>query len=261
MRVNDFAGVLHPSYSADLDRRLARFDKSTGCAIYIVLIASDYDQSLTAIARDIFKLNQLEKTWSARTLLLLIDTRKGAVSIATSQNLHRSFSGSQVENKIQNMLQRRAKNPNITVDKIVERAVHDVLVLINDWFYMLEPPTGRSSIDALLTRSSKAEVILFPLAPFLALMTGIILMAFTSAGGLPWATRLFVSGCLGCLVAVATAFLLRQSGGILPGILYYSAVMGFFVSAAIGALKPLWFNDKFTGRKPGEPGPLYFRWG
>ena len=57
MQVNDFAAVLKSSYSADLNRRLTRFHQKTGYAIYIVLMAGDYNQSLAGIAGEVFELN------------------------------------------------------------------------------------------------------------------------------------------------------------------------------------------------------------
>jgi hypothetical protein len=63
--------------------------------------------------------------------------------------------------------------------------------------------------------------------------------------------------------AIAEAFLLRQPGGISLAGLYYSGIVGFTVAAAVGALKPIWFNDKFTGKKSNAwwSGPVHFHWG
>jgi hypothetical protein len=50
----------------------------------------------------------------------------------------------------------------------------------------------------------------------------------------------------------ACRLIVRQPGGIAPGMLYYSAVISFVVSALIGGLRPHWFTDKLRGRRPGE---------
>jgi hypothetical protein len=257
MKINDFASVLDPSYAADLNRRLIRFGDKTGYAIWIVLIADDYNQNLTGAVQELFELNQLEKRGSAGTVLLVIDTQNSQVAIATSRNLRSKFSGLQV--KYQNMLQQYRGHREWNVE--VESAVDAVLTRIDPWFYVLDPPSVYSGTGIHIIRSPTAEIILFPLAPLVGLMTGIVLMAFTSIGGLPVVPRFFVSGSLGCLVIAATSFLIRQRGGISPGILYYAAGIGFVVSAAVGALRPFWFTDKFKGRRAGEPGPVYFRWG
>jgi hypothetical protein len=264
MRVNDFAGVLDSSYRSDLNRRLARFDEKTGYAIYVVLLAADSNQNLIAIARELVEQNQMEKSWSSGVVLLLIAPQNEQVAIATSQNLQKKFSGPQLEKDIQyiqHLLQRRIKNRYTTNEYIVEHAVNDILILINPWFYVLDPPSVDSRFGALLLHSPTAEVILFPLAPLLALMMGIILMAITSAGNLSGAARFLVSGFLGCFIAIAAAILLREPGGISLGMFYYSAGMGLLLSGTVGALRPLWFNDTFQGRKSGEPGPVFFRYG
>ena len=124
------------------------------------------------------------------------------------------------------MLEHRAKNSGTTIEYIVEDALHKLLARIDPWFYKLDPPSAYSGVDFPFIRLPTAEIILFPLAPFLGVMTGIALMAFTSAGGLTGIGRFFVSGCLGCLVVVATVFLIRQPGGISPGMFYYGVGMG-----------------------------------
>jgi uncharacterized protein len=256
-RVNDFAGFLNPSYRSDMENRLRTFQESTGYAICIVLTPADYDRSLTGMVWELFESNQLEQNGSSGTVLVLIAANKPDVAIATSQNLRRKFSRAQVEQKVRQSLTWGAKDH----DRGIEYAIQDVLVAIDTWFYVFDPPSGQSTLDFYITRWRGADIVLFPLAPFLGFMTGIILMAFTSAGGLTGAARFFVAGYLGCALAVAAAFLLRQPGGILPALVYYSSIVGFGVSGTVAALRPFWFNDSFEGRKPGEPGPLLFHWG
>jgi hypothetical protein len=258
MRVNDAAGVLNPSYGRDLDRRLRRLNEKSGYEINIVLMAGDHSKSPIEIAWELFELNGLENSAAAGTVLLLITVQDGQVAIASSTNLRRKFSGSRAEYEIQNTLRQMAKQPEVAMEYVV----HQVLARIDLWFYVLEPPAVHSDPDLLFVRSPMAEIILFPLAPFLGLMTGLVLMAFTTAGELPALGRFFVSGYAGCLVVVAAVFLIRQPGGISPGMFYYGVGASFVVSAAVGGLRPFWFNEQFKGRKAGDlTGPLYFRWG
>ncbi len=255
MKVNDLAAVLNPIYSADLDWRLARFAEKTGYAIYIVVMDGDYRESLLSIGTEAFELNQLADKGSAGTVLLLIATQDARVAIATSKNLHRMFSRFQVERNIENILQQNAKQPEMAV----ECALDAILNRIDRWFYVLDPPSPAFG-SSLLVRSPMAEMILLPAAPLLGLMTGLVLMAFTSAGTLPWLARFFVSGYLGCSIVVVMTFMIRQPGGILPGMFFYATAMGFTVSGTVGALKPFWFTDTFKGKKSDEwwAGPVHF---
>lgn len=257
MRVNDFAAMLKPSYKEDLNRRLAALEVRSGYALHIVLMEESHRQNLTRIARELFESNQLEKSWSAGTVLLVIAANTGRAGIATSGNLLRKLSGSKNENAIQDILQQRGKNPEVAIEYVV----HAVLALIDPWFYVLESPSVLLGSNAIFVRFPTAEIILFLSAPFLSALAGIILMAITPAGGLPGGRRFVASAGSGCLIVVAIAFLIRQPGGIVPGMFYFSAGIAFAVGGVVGALRPFWFNDSFKGRKPGEPGPLYFRWG
>lgn len=133
-------------------------------------------------------------------------------------------------------------------DHAVERRIEEVIKILDPWFYVLEPPSKAN----LISRSPTAEIILFPLAPFLGFMTGVLLMVFTSAGKLRAFERVFVCGFLGCFVTLGSAFLVRQPGGIVPGMVYYSASLGFAVSALVAGLKPYWFTETVRGTKPGE---------
>jgi hypothetical protein len=91
-------------------------------------------------------------------------------------------------------------------------------------------------------------------------MTGLVLMAFTSAGRLPWLARFFVSGYLGCSILAVLAFLIRQPGGIGPAAFYYGLGMSFAAAATVGALRHLWFAASFKGRKSDGwwAGPVHF---
>lgn len=247
-RVNDFANVLNSTYSLDLDDRLDRLDKKSGFAIYLVLVPDNHKYSLRDVTWDLFRSNQLENKGASGTLLIMIETKNAQVAIATSRNLSRKFWGLRAESQIQSLFHRYSKNTEVAV----EHVVHLLLAIINPWFYNLDPPSVYSKFGVLLVRSPTAEIILFPLAPLLGLAVGAVLMAFTSAGNLPNVTRFFVSGCMGCVVVVVTAFVIRQPGGILPGMVYYGASIGFLVSAIVGITRPFWFVETIRGREAGE---------
>ena len=126
-------------------------------------------------------------------------------------------------------------------ENAVERRIEAVVEILDPWFYVFEG-----------VRSPTAEIILFPLAPLLGFMGGLILMVFTPWGELRVFARFLLCGFLGCFVAVTTAFLVRQPGGIATGMVCYSAVLGFVVSSLVGVLRPFWFTETVRGRKPGE---------
>jgi hypothetical protein len=65
----------------------------------------------------------------------------------------------------------------------MEYIVNAALVAIDRWFYVL--PSPASDVPAFFVRFPTAEMMLVPLEPLVGLMTGFILMAFTSAGHLP----------------------------------------------------------------------------
>lgn len=178
MHVNDFSAALKPRYSEDLNRRLTRFDQKTGYGIYIVFIAGDQNQSLDALAGKMFELNELERRGSAGTVLLLIAPKNGQVAIATSKNLRGKIFG--ITSRKQHSEYAGASSD---CDRIYfGKSVTQDLGPDKPWFYRLDPPSVY--IDFPFIRRPTAEKILFPLAPFLGVMTGIALMAFTSAGDL-----------------------------------------------------------------------------
>lgn len=260
--VSDRAGILRRSYAEDLNARLERYATKTGYGIYIVMLR-DHDE-LRDFATQVFASEQLEKLSADGTVALLIAHRNKEARILTSENLRPKFAQPQTITDIEKAL-RRVGSPNRwDRDYKIEFAVEDSVVWLNDtidpWFYVLEP----TSIGVIWRQHSiSAEMILFPLAPFAALMTAIILMALTAAGSLSCLRRLMISGVAACAVGIAAAFFFRQPGGIVPGAVIYSAVAGFVVGGIIGALKPFWFNDKFTGKTSDAwwSGPVHFHWG
>jgi uncharacterized membrane protein YgcG len=249
--VSDFAYMLHPIYRTDLNRRLTRFAETTGYAIYVVTIEEGYSEQFPNIAREVFESNQLEAKGLAGTALLFICAQDGAVAVVTSKNLQKRLTNFPPRKYTANTL----KQPELAV----ETGLNAILNGIDRWFYVLDWPSP--PFDSLaFVRSPTAEIILFATAPLFGLMTGLVLMAFTSAGTLPWLGRFFVSGYLGCCVVVVFTLLIRQPGGIVPGMFYYGASMGFAVSGTVGALRPFWFNDAFKGKKSHAwwVGPVHF---
>jgi len=67
------------------------------------------------------------------------------------------------------------------------------------------------------------------MAPFLGLMAGAVLMVLLLRK-IRAIGDFFGRCCVGCIIAVTTAFLVRQREGIAPGMLYYSASISFVVS-------------------------------
>jgi hypothetical protein len=255
-RVADLASVLNPSYGAELSWRLARYSEGSGYDIYIALIENQNE--FKALAAPLLRSGALEKSWSKGFVLLSIGPYSRHATIVTSDNLRERFSHSGIINKIERRL-RRVGEKHTSMEWTVEFAVDSVIGTIDPWLYVLPPaqefPWG--------FHSELAEIMLFPLAPLSALTLAIVLMAFTSTGRLGALNRTMASGSIGLLIAIAEAFLLRQSGGISPAGLYYSGIAGFTVAAAVGALKPFWFEDKFTGKRSDAwwSGPVHFHWG
>jgi uncharacterized membrane protein YgcG len=256
-KVNDLATLLNSNYRADLNSRLTHFAEKSGYAIHVLLLPGDYQQSLIGIAASRFDLNTLETSASAGTVLVIIATGDFRAEIVTNKNLRATLSRSHLETRIQKIMLRHVKKP----EQAIEHVVNAVLVAIDPWFYVL--PSPAPNVPAVFSRFPMAEMIVVPLAPFVGLMIGIILMAFTAAGNLSWLTRFFLSGSLACFLLVVIVFVIRQPGGIIPGMFYYGAIMRFLVAGLVGALKTLWFTQTFKGKTSAAwwAGPVYFRHG
>jgi hypothetical protein len=230
---------------------LTRFAETTGYAIYVVTMDVDYSDQFRSIATEVFESNQMEAKAVAGTVLLFIGAQDGAVAVVTSKNLQKRFSNFPPGKFTENAF----KQPEMAV----EIGLDAILSVIDRWFYVLDWPAPAFN-SLVFVRSPTAEIILFATAPIFGLMTGFVLMAFTSAGRLPWLGRFFVSGYLGCCIVVVFTFLIRQRGGIVLGMFYYGAAMGFGVSGIVGALRPFWFNNAFKGKKSHAwwSGPVHF---
>jgi len=244
--VNGFASFLEVGYAEDLDVRLERFNRRTGYAIVVVVIPSGEDERISDLISQLFVNNGLEKWGLAGTVLILVTVQEGWVIVEPSKKVERKFLRPGALERIEHFSEGELREH----EAAVERRVEAVLEILDPWFHVLDPPAAK--LNPMFARTPIAEIILFPLAPFLGLMVGAALMAFTSGGQLRTSGRFLVSGFAGCFVAVAAAFVVRQPGGIVPGILYYSAVLSFVVSALVGVLKPFWFTETVRGRKPGE---------
>jgi uncharacterized membrane protein YgcG len=257
MRVKDFTAVMNPSYTEELNWRLARYAEDSGYDIYIALVANQNE--FTALTAPLLRSRALEKSWSKGFVLLSISSFSRHTVILTSDNLRERFYHSRIIEEIEQIVEVVEKKYT-TMDGAVEYAVEKIIDTIDPWFYVLPPPR---EFPRGFFHSETTEVILLGFAPLSAFMFAIALMAFTSAGGLGILKRLAICGVYGLIIAIAEAFLLRQPGGISPAGLYYSGIAGFTVAAAVGALKPFWFEDKFSGKKSDAwwSGPVLVHWG
>jgi uncharacterized membrane protein YgcG len=244
--VNDFTSSLKADYVKELEVRLRRFNERSGYAIVIVIIRSGEDEQISKLISQIFANNGLERRGVAGTVLVLITVQEGWVIAEPSQQIEQKFLKPGAPAKIHHFYKGEFQNP----EAAVEQRVQVMVEILDPWLYVLDPPV--TNPELVLARFPTAEMILFPLAPFLGFMAGVMLMAFTAAGGLSAFNRFFVCGFVGSAVAVVAAFLVRQPGGIPPGMLVYSAALSFVISASIGTLRPYWFTEKIRGRSANQ---------
>jgi uncharacterized membrane protein YgcG len=257
--VIDPTATLQPQYAADLSDRLERYSKKTGYGIYIVVLRDNAE--LKTFAMRLFASDQLELLSPAGTVALLVARQDKEARIATSENLNRKFLQPESITAIEVELRRVGSRRNDeTMEYAVEYSLEKIIQTVNPWFYVLDPPSGSAGN---IFHPVTAEVVLFPLAPFSALMVGMILMALTPAGSLGSLARLILCSLAGSAIAITAAFLFRQPGGLVPGALFYAAAAGFTVSGVVGVLRPIWFADKFTGKRSDAwwSGPVHFHWG
>jgi len=210
-----------------------------------MIIPSGKDEQISNFIAQTFANNRLEQRGLAGTVLVLVTVQEGWVLAEPSKKVEKKFLKLGTADRIKYFFRRESEYP----EAAVERRVEAVVKVLNPWFYVLDPPNKDWN---LFTRSPTAEIILFPGAPFLGFMVGVTLMVFSSAGKLRALGRFLVCGLFGCFVALTAAFVVRQPGGIVPGMLYYSAGVSFVVSALIGALKPYWFTEQFGGEDPAK---------
>jgi|GEM_PF-3341357 uncharacterized membrane protein YgcG len=257
--VNDDAWILSRAYAEDLNGRLRRYAEKTGYGIYIVMLRDK--REVRDLMPRLFVAEKLDTIWPAGAIVLVVAYENREARIATSENLNRKFAQAQTITEIEADLRRVASGNNWDRDYNIESAVEESVIRLNEaldpWFYVLEPTSTKGvwSHYRILP-----EIILFLFVPFASFMTAMILMALTTAGSYDWFGRVIVSSFAGCAVAIAAAFFFRLRGGILPGAVVYSVLAGCIVGTVVGALKPFWFNDKFTGKKSDAwwSGPVHF---
>ena len=183
--VNGFASFLEVGYAEDLDVRLERFNRRTGYAIVVVVIPSGEDERISDLISQLFVNNGLEKWGLAGTVLILVTVQEGWVIVEPSKKVERKFLRPGALERIEHFSEGELREH----EAAVERRVEAVLEILDPWFHVLDPPAAK--LNPMFARTPIAEIILFPLAPFLGLMVGAALMAFTSAGQLRTLRKIF----------------------------------------------------------------------
>ena len=237
-------------YFTDLEHRLARFRQKTGYAIKLVEVYGVAAQNMDVVATEQFDQLQREHPESKAIVVVVVDITGGGAAIKTSENLRDRFPNADVEKKIMAMLQGRSQIRN------TEQVVHLILEHLNLWFYVLEP----SKTSMYLVRYPTAEMILLVFAPIFGMLTGISSIAFTRLRYLRPGSRFWVCGVIGVCVVMVFVIIVRQPGGIYPGMFGYALGIGFLVSGIVGLLKRFWLYETFKGRQSGGwwSGPVHF---
>ena len=239
-------------YFTDLEQRLSRFRQKTGYAIKLVELYGVAPQNMRVVATERFEQHQKDHPGSKGIVVVVFGTAGGGAAIKTSESLRARFP-KDVEANISTILQRSPQT------YVAEQIVHVILEHLDLWFYVLEP----SKVSMFLVRYPTAEMILLVFAPVLGLLTGISSTAFTPVRYLRQWSRFWACGIVGICVAIVFAFIVRQPGGIYPGMFGYALGMGFIVSGMVGLLKKFWLYETFKGRQPGGwwNGPVHFHYG
>jgi uncharacterized protein len=247
-RVNDLPPLLLGNYRADLEARLRRYEEKTGHAVVIVVIPNLEGEEINSFARKLFETRQLGRIGSVGTILILIAKREEQVAVETSGYFQDKFSEFEARQKVHAAFKRSlAANGG---ERGMEAGVQAMMEVIDPWFSMLEPPSNTSGLVPVLGTQVVAVIVVI-LAPVVGSLIGFLLIISTRVGKLQAWARLLSCGCCGSVVVVAMALLLRPAGGIAPGLVYYSASMGFIVSALIGGLSHYWGALKITDRLKG----------
>ena len=239
-------------YVIDLEGRLSRFRQKTGYVIKLVELYGVARQDMSVVATQRFEQLQKAHPESKGIVVAIIGAATDGAAVRTSDALRARFPEQAIEKQIARILQRR---PQTFASS--EQIVHVILEHLDLWFYVLDP----SKTSMFLVRHPIAEMILFVFAPVLALLTGISAIAFMPIRHFRRWSRFWVCGILGVCVAIVFAFIVRQPGGIYPGMFGYALGTGFAVSGIVGLMKNFWLYETFKGRQSGGwwNGPVHFR--
>ena len=237
--INDFAGMMPPVSVQDLQQRLLSFKERAGYSVIVLTLASLDNERIEIMGRRAFAELPLSERDRQKAVLLLIARKERQVSVQTGSELRALFPKPAADTKLQAHVS--VYFDGFRPDLGIYSGVNYISRAITGDVRVDNTSDEEKLEDSSITGRGAGAIFTLCLAPYLALVVGLLWGLYATNYRVQCATRVFIGAVLGSGTAKAVAVLMSSLGSYGYD-LWYFILTSSIVLASLGSLTEFWMR-------------------
>jgi uncharacterized membrane protein YgcG len=237
--INDFAGMMPPASLQDLEQRLQRFKTRTGYSVVVLTLSSLGDERLDDFGRRAFENLPVEEKNRQKTILLIVARKERQVGVQPGSELRPLFPEPAADEKLQAHvgLYFDGFRPDLGIYSGVNYIFRAITGEVR-----VESTTDEEKLeDSSITGRGAGAIFTLCLAPYLALVVGLLWGVYATKYRVQCATRVFIGAVLGSGTAKMVAVLMSSLGSYGYD-LWYFILASSILLGSVGSFTEFWMG-------------------
>lgn len=237
--INDFAGMIPPASFQDLQQRLQTFKTRTGYSVVVLTLPSLAGDPIDDVRQRAFQQLPLDEKDHQKAVVLVVARKERQVSVQVGSELRTLFPEPLADEKIKAhvSLYFDGFRPDLGVYSGVNYIFR---ALTGD--IRIESTTDEEKLEnSSITGRGAGAIFTLCLAPYLALVVGLLWGLYATNYRVQCATRIFIGAVLGSGTAKAVAIMMSSLGSYGYD-LWYFILAGSIVLASVGSFTEFWMR-------------------
>lgn len=237
--INDFAGMIPPASFQDLQQRLQTFKTRTGYSVVVLTLPSLAGDPIDDVRQRAFQQLPLDEKDHQKAVVLVVARKERQVSVQVGSELRTLFPEPLADEKIKAhvSLYFDGFRPDLGVYSGVNYIFR---ALTGD--IRIESTTDEEKLEnSSITGRGAGAIFTLCLAPYLALVVGLLWGLYATNYRVQCATRIFIGAVLGSGTAKAVAMMMSSLGSYGYD-LWYFILAGSIVLASVGSFTEFWMR-------------------
>lgn len=237
--INDFAGMMPAVSVQDLQQRLQSFKTRGGYSIVVLTLASLENESIDVVGRRAFAELPLNEQDRQKAALLIIARKERQVTLKAGSQLRALFPEPAADAKLQSHVS--VYFDGFRPDLGIYSGVNYIFRAITGDVRVDNTSDEEKLEDSSITGRGAGAIFTLCLAPYLALVVGLLWGLYATNYRVQCAIRVFIGAVLGSGTAKAVAALMSSLGSYGYD-LWYFILISSIALASLGSLTEFWMR-------------------
>ena len=240
--INDFAGMIPPASHQDLEQRLLRFKARTGYSVVVLTLSSLSGERFDELGRYAFENLPLEEKDRQKAILLIVARKERQVTVQPGSELRALFPEPAADQKLQAHVS--VYFDGFRPDLGIYSGVNYIFRAITGEVRVESTTDEEKLEDSSITGRGAGAIFTLCLAPYLALVVGLLWGLYATKYRVQCATRVFIGAVLGSGTAKIVAVFMSSLGSYGYD-LWYFILASSILLGSIGSLTEFWMGGNW----------------